>query len=325
VPRRKVADSANYPNASRGLREGSTANLCDAMRLLEGIWKEVASTTIIRSWQRTKLRLTVKNALSAELEPKRGTRAKSEKRQTTREKKQLVKDLGTFLTKHDSRDFAEDEEANQLEETIEKIKNVFLYSDGEVIEQKDMLESLEDWINLEDSDELNNLLREEIKEEMNIGYLVGLKETVESTIPEADEPEEPELEDSKIEKYNSKDGELDVGEAMELAETIKATAVKLFGNGNILGDLAVKLDEASDSVFQLLRKQRFAAAAKQQMEKAKAEKKKTIEMDASEVKDGCNLTGMTGVLTADNGSEAQGAPPDDGGIDLDIGELTGAV
>jgi transposase-like protein len=272
VPRRKIADNANFSIRSRGLREGSPANLCDAMRLLEGIWAEVANTTIIRSWESTKLR--TKSALPPELEQKPGTRAKSEKRQNTREKKQLVKNLTHFLSKHESRNLADDDGANQLDEMVEKLKNCFLYTDGEVIEEKEMLESLENWVCLEDNSLLVNLFRDEIKEEMNIAYLVGLKEMKEASIPDAEEPEEPELEEWKIEKNNAKEEELDVDTAMELAGTIKATAVKLFGNGNILGHLAVKLDEASDSVFRLLRKQKEDAAQKKEMEITKSAKKK---------------------------------------------------
>lgn len=278
--RRKVADDAGFSIRARGFREGGLANLCDAMRLLQSIWTEVASTTIIRSWQRTKMR--TKNILPPELEPKPGTRAKSEKRQTTREKKQLVKDLTTFLSKHESRDVAQDPGANQLEEMLEKLKNCFLYSDGAVIDKNDMFESLEEWIQLEDNPILTNLLMEEVKEEMNIKYLVGLKEPVERVIPEADEPEDPELDKEKIEKNNqSKDMELDVETAMELAGTIKSTAVKLFESGNTskLGQLAVQLDEAADSVFRLLREQRKAAAPKLDAEKAKAGKKKNDDDD----------------------------------------------
>ena len=75
-------------------------------------------------------------------------------------------------------------------------------------------------------------------------------------------------------KNNKKEEELDPETAMELAGTIKATATKLFGSGNILGDLAAKLDEASDSVFRALRKQRERALQKKELERAKQDKKK---------------------------------------------------
>lgn len=318
--RRKVADEAGFSAPSRGLREGGLANLCDAMRLLECIWQEVASTTIIRSWQRTKMRL--KNVLPPELEPKPGTRAKSEKRQTTREKKQLVKDLSTFLSRHESRDVAVYPGSNQLEEMLEKLKNCFLYTDGAVIEKNDMFDSLEEWIQLEDSPMLSNLFMEEIKEEMNIQYLVGLKEPVERAVPEADEPEDPELDKEKIEKNNnSKDVELDLETAMELAGTIKSTAVKLFESGNTskLGQLAVQLDEAADSVFRLLREQKKAAALKIDSDKAKADKKRT---------DPADRTGLTTDENPDPDPADVAAVPasddnDIGGVDLsDLGDYS---
>jgi hypothetical protein len=262
--RRKVANRANFPVGSRGLREGNLASLADTMRLLDSIWGEVAATTIAKAWNRTKLRQRSKDdaALPA------GQRAKSEKRQTTREKKQLVKDLAWFLGKHEARDFTKDDGANQLEEMVEKLKNCFLYTDGEVIDGKEMMESLEEWIGLEDSQGMLALYMEEIKNEMNIEYLTGLKEVVESTVPEADEGEDAQIEPSSD---TNKDGpaDLDVETAMELAATIKSTATKLFGHGDILGELAVRLDEASDSIFHLLRKQKEAAHAKKEAEKAK--------------------------------------------------------
>jgi hypothetical protein len=58
-----------------------------------------------------------------------------------------------------------------------------------------------------------------------------------------------------------------------LASTIKSTACKLFRHGDILGELAVRLDDASDSVFRLLRKQKEMAHAKQAAEQTKAHAK----------------------------------------------------
>ena len=168
--RRQVANEANYPMGSRGLREGSLAHIGDSMRLLDIIWKEVAKTTITKAWQKTKLRVKPKDADAAPTTTP-GHRAKSEKRQTTREKKQLMKDLNAFLKRHESEDFSKEGGSNQLEEMVEKLKNTFLYTDGEVIEMKEMMESLEEWVGLEDSQGMISLFMGEIKEEMNIAYL----------------------------------------------------------------------------------------------------------------------------------------------------------
>mmetsp|Transcript_21061 Transcript_21061/g.32148 ORF Transcript_21061/g.32148 Transcript_21061/m.32148 type:complete len:964 (+) Transcript_21061:75-2966(+) len=265
--RRKVAREANFPLTSAGLREGSLANVCDAMRLLNTIWQEVATTSISKSWQRTKLR--VRAAKEDTPPPPPGQRAKSEKRQTTREKKQLIKDLNHFLSKHEAKDFAKEEGSNQLEEMVEKLKNCFLYTDGEVIEAKEMMESLEEWVGLEDSQGMIALFMEEIKQEMNIEHLVGLKEPIEGVVPEADEPDEPELEQEVVARNEKTDEELQIGTAIELATKIKATACTLFDHGNILGELAVRLDEASDSIFRLLRKQHEAAQAKREADESK--------------------------------------------------------
>lgn len=256
------------------------------MRLLQNMWDEVATTTIAKSWQRTKLRAKSKEDSNINALPP-GQRAKSEKRQTTRQKKQLIKDLNAFLTKHESKDFSKETNTNQLEEMVEKLKNCFLYTDGEVIETKEMIESLEEWIGLEDSQGMVSLFMEEIKQEMNIEYLVGLKEPVEGVVPEAEEDEDMEL-DQPIEatetqngKSVTKDKELDIETAIELATTIKSTACKLFQHGNILGELAVRLDDASDAVFRLLRKQTEQAEAKKEAEKAKATAKIKAEAKAA--------------------------------------------
>lgn len=267
--RRGVAKNALFPEGSQGLREGALAHIGDSMRLLDSIWKEVATTTISKSWQRTKLRLKPKD------EPPTvptGTRAKSEKRQTTREKKQLMKDLNAFLNKHEAKNFSEDGGANHLEEMVEKLKNCFLYTDGEVIETKEMVESLEEWIGLEDSHGMIALFMEEIKEEMNIEFLVGLKEPIEAVVTEAEEGEDKQLPPDLVEGLQdgkAKGTDLTVEKAMELATAIKATACKLFEHGDILGELAVRLDEASDSVFRLLRDQRAVTLAKEHLEMKK--------------------------------------------------------
>ena len=281
--RRKVADNADFPRGSRGLREGNLANVADGMRLLESIWKEVATTTIAKAWQRTKLRPKNKDEIPA-LPP--GQRAKSEKRQTTREKKQLVRNLQFFLSKHEAKDFTKEDGANQLEEMVEKLKNCFLYTDGEVIEPKEMVESLEEWIGLEESQGMVSMFMEEIKQEMNIEYLVGLKEPVEGVVPEAEEGEDVQADpppgDTEGTRSKEPTRELDLETAMELASTIKSTACKLFEHGDILGDLAVRLDDASDSVFRLLRKQKELAEAKKGAEKAKEIAKSKAKARATE-------------------------------------------
>lgn len=283
--RRKVADDAGYPMASRGLREGSLANLSDSMRLLEAIWEEVATTTVSKAWQRTKLRPKSKDDQPM-LPP--GTRAKSEKRQTTREKKQLIRDLNGFLKKYEARDFSKEGSIDKLEEMIEKLKNCFLYTDGEVIEAKEMMESLEEWVGLEWSTGMVSLFMEEIKKEMNIEYLVGIKTPLEGTAAEADEDEDVELpeklptSETTESKRGKQEKELDLETALTLATTIKATACKLFQHGDILGELALRLDDASDSVFKLLRTQKEQAAAKVEADIAKANAKKKAAARAAE-------------------------------------------
>jgi hypothetical protein len=165
---------------------------------------------------------------------------------------------------------------------VEKLKNRFLYSDGGVIDDKDLMDALESWVGLEGSNIVRQLHFEEIKEEMNIQYLVGLRQPIENVVPEADEPEDPELESWLVEKNNLAQKpkeelpieELDLETAVALATTIKATACKLFEHGNILGDLAVQLNDAADSVFGLLRQQKEASVAREQAERTKAQAKK---------------------------------------------------
>jgi hypothetical protein len=117
---------------------------------------------------------------------------------------------------------------------------------------------LDEWVGLEEEEEMTAMFIEELKDEMNIDFLVGLKQAVEGSVPEAEEGEEPEgvPENTAI----AANEELDIATAIELASTIKSTASKLFQHGDILGDLAVRLDEASDGIFRLLRKQDENAA-----------------------------------------------------------------
>lgn len=125
--RQQVAETAQFPLAARGMREGSLANICDSMRLLESIWEEVAHTTVAKAWQRARLRpkpasRNDANATDeADADPsqpkKQQHRAKSEKRQNTREKKQLVKDLSVFLTENPSLS-AEEAQTGPLENMV---------------------------------------------------------------------------------------------------------------------------------------------------------------------------------------------------------------
>jgi len=317
--RRNVANNANFPHDARGLREGYLANLCDAMRLLKGIYKEVATTSIIRSWQRSKLRAT--NYLPPKMIGKPGHRAKSEKRQTTREKKLLVKNLADFFSENESRNFTLDKGANRLEEEIEKVRECFSFTDGKLSEddknddiekdKKDKIhKDLEDWISLEDSPALVKLGIDETIELMKLKYLVGLEEPFEGVASEADEREDPELDDQKIKINKAKDRELDLDRAMDLAVTIKATAVKLFNNGDILGDLGSRLDEASDSIFRLLREKKEVISLKKQAENIKAKKKNIVRLSSSGVLiDDIDTTiaGELLIATTNNATDLDGA------------------
>mmetsp|Transcript_35931 Transcript_35931/g.86848 ORF Transcript_35931/g.86848 Transcript_35931/m.86848 type:complete len:1017 (-) Transcript_35931:74-3124(-) len=290
--RQKVADDANFPANARGLREGNTPNLCDSMRLLSIIWDEVAPTTIVKAWQRTKLRLRPQGEVDdplgggvptavADGQKKQQQRIKSEKRQNTREKKKLVKDLTTFMSENPSR--AEPGvQYSALEDSVNKLKNCCLYLDGGVVEEKELMDTVEEWIGLETSAEVKALQMDEVKEEMNIDFLCNLRQPIEGTISEADEGEDPELDDWLVQKNATAqkpadDGttkSLDVDTALRLASSIKATATKVFEEGNSLGGLAVQLNNAADYVFELLRQQKDAATAREQLEKSKAQAKK---------------------------------------------------
>jgi hypothetical protein len=252
MERRQVATSSGVPMVARGLREGHAAHMYDAMRLLRQVWDETLPSTIQKAFEKAKLRLESDTATPA------GRQKNEEKKLYNKEKKQLVKDLNAFLNKHEEEDASNQQGANQLEDMVEKLKNCFLYTDGEVIETKEMIDSLDEWVGLEEEEEMTSMFIEELKDEMNIDFLVGLKQAVEGTVPEAEEGEEPEGVPENV--AIAANEELDVGTAIELASTIKSTASKLFQHGDILGDLAVRLDEASDGIFRLLRKQEENAA-----------------------------------------------------------------
>lgn len=144
------------------------------------------------------------------------------------------------------------------------------------------MDTVEEWIGLETSAEVKALQMDEVKEEMNITYLCDLRQPVEGAIPEAEEGEDPELEEWLVQKNATSqkpadDGSvkrLDIETALRLASSIKATATKVFEEGNSLGSLAFQLNNAADYVFELLREQKDAALTKENQEKAKAQAKK---------------------------------------------------
>mmetsp|Transcript_40494 Transcript_40494/g.41072 ORF Transcript_40494/g.41072 Transcript_40494/m.41072 type:complete len:200 (-) Transcript_40494:516-1115(-) len=169
---------------------------------------------------------------------------------------------------------------------------------------------LEDWISLEDSPALVKLGIDETIELMKLKYLVGLEEPFEGVASEADEREDPELDDQKIKINKAKDRELDLDRAMDLAVTIKATAVKLFNNGDILGDLGSRLDEASDSIFRLLREKKEVISLKKQAENIKAKKKNIVRLSSSGVLiDDIDTTiaGELLIATTNNATDLDGA------------------
>jgi len=158
-----------------------------------------------------------------------------------------VKDLNAFMTDNTVRSDIDFEDTS-LEDSVNKLKNCCLYMDGGVVEEKELMDTVEEWIGLETSEEVLTLQMEEVKEEMNIAYLCHLRQPNEGTITEANEPEDPELEDwlvqkkSSVQKPAAYDGfvtELDLPTALRLASSIKSTARKVFEEGNSVGGLAV--------------------------------------------------------------------------------------
>ena len=115
---------------------------------------------------------------------------------------------------------------------MENLKKCFLYENGEVVEDTAFLVAIENWIGLESSEGMAMLNLEEVKKEMNIEYLVGLRQLMALAIPEGDEEEEPELEDYLVRRNmntndDSEKEELDLSSAIQLASSIKSTACKV--------------------------------------------------------------------------------------------------
>mmetsp|Transcript_1537 Transcript_1537/g.3399 ORF Transcript_1537/g.3399 Transcript_1537/m.3399 type:complete len:1056 (+) Transcript_1537:196-3363(+) len=256
--RRDVAEMAGYENSSRGLREGEFLHVGDAMRLLKNVWEGVASTSVKKAWELSNLR-TRKNKSSTASKEQQDSRQnqlpKNEKRQTTREKKKVSKDLNSFFTRSLG-EISQLASENRLEEEVTRLAQRFTLDTGALLDSKRIDAMLEDWVRLENNKDLQNLIVEEIREEMNIEYLTGLKHPIESVVPEYEETEDEESSSATSRSGKAQKGEkLDPEKALELAATIKSAAVKLFGSGNVLGDLAVTLDEATDKIFALLRKE----------------------------------------------------------------------
>ena len=263
--RRDVAEIAAYEKSSRGLREGEFLHVGDAMRLLKDVWEEVAPTSVEKAWELSNLR-SKKDKSSTALKERQDQgqlqRAKSEKRQTTREKKKVLKDLNSFFTQRIG-EISQLVSENRLEEEVTRLAELFTLDTGSLLDSKRIDAMLEDWVRLENNKDLKDLIVEEIREEMNIEYLTGLKHPIESVAPEYEEAEDGDEDESSSATYLlrkvQKGERLDPEKALELAATIKSTAVKLFGSGNVLGDLAVTLDEATDKIFALLRKEQKEA------------------------------------------------------------------
>ena len=122
--------------------------------------------------------------------------------------------------------------------------------------------------NLESSEEIGRLWCEEIKAEMRPEYLAGIK-TFEESLAAPLKEQHASLFEGNSNGSTCRKAEprpLDEATALDLATTMKATAAKLFGQHydgtGMLGDLAVKLEAASDAVLTQLRKPVLPAGPK---------------------------------------------------------------
>ena len=254
--RREVADKAGLTRP--GLKQGHLPHLQDCMRILNTVWTELPPS-----------------AISSEEEDggKKKKRRKRRKKKGTTEDDiieneamvftddlgtdELIKEIIHFFRKHSDivePGELEDADVNALDKAVAEVKSCFL-NDQLLLKpnQEQLRKILQNWIGLEDAQDIRAMLQTEIMSGMKFRLIIG----VDDVDKEEDEANSLAVADFFSGMAGAKESaaEKPVKDeiALDCATQLLECAVRLSKENPVFHDLASKLIEASDSAFVALR------------------------------------------------------------------------
>ena len=252
--RREVARKAGL--ATLGLKQGHLPHLQDCMRILNLVWTELPPSAI--------------SSEEEEGAKKKKKRKRRKKKGTTEddiienEAMGFSDDLGTddvikqiihFFRKHSDIVESEGADVNSFDKAVAEVKSCFLNEKLLLKTNQDQLRSmLQNWIALEDAQDIRTMLQTEIMGSMNFRKIIGVDEVQESggTVPNiAGAGGEAAVKEDATEKLVEDDI------ALDCATQLLVCAARLSKENPVFHDLASKLIEASDLAFVALRESKL--------------------------------------------------------------------
>ena len=250
--RREVAATAKLANS--GLKQGHLPHLQDCMRVLNDVWKSLPPSAI--------------STQDDEGDGKKRRRRKRRKKTGTSDDDiiendsmvfrdelgtdELIKKIVHFFRKNDGDVESlqtQDTSSNALDKAVFEVKQCFLSEKLLLKENQDELRKiLQNWIGLEESQDIRTMLQTEILAGMKFRLIVG--------VDDVDEEEPQSQKQSVVDKESvitEEDKKANEVVALDCATQLLQCAVRLSKENSAFHDLASKLIEASDSAFVALR------------------------------------------------------------------------
>lgn len=249
--RRNVAATAMLDNP--GLKQGHLPHLQDCMRILNDVWTELSSSAISsqddegdgRKKRRRKRRK--KKGTSDEDIIENDAMVFSDELGTD----EVIKDIIHFFRKNDNDVQSlptEDASLNPLDKSVAEVKQCFLNEKLLLKSNQDELRKiLENWVGLEESQDIRTMLQTEILAGMKFRLIVG--------VDDVDEDEMQQTQDASQAKESMDAEAVAANEAvtMDCATQLLQCAVRLSKENSVFHDLASKLIEGADAAFVALR------------------------------------------------------------------------
>ncbi|CAB9502143.1 Jerky protein homolog-like [Seminavis robusta] len=267
--RREVADAANfrYP----GLKQGHLPHLQDCMRILNDVWNELPPEAI--------------GSVDDEDGKKKKKRRRRKKKGTSEEDiiendsmgftdgvgtDELIKDIVLFFRKNDGdvRSLpTNDELLSALDKSVAEVKRCFV-NDKLLLQsnQEELRRILRNWIGLEESQEVRQMLQTEILSGMKFRLIVG----VDDVDNEEEEPRENDKADGKTDDTAANNDKV----ALDVATQLLQCAVRLSKENSAFHNLASQLVEASDAAFVALRLSKLPPELREKKEPLPKKKRK---------------------------------------------------
>lgn len=246
---REAAKTAKMRAGTMGLDEGHAPHLRDVMDILNDVWNEITPLKVKNCWAKTTL-ISVEKPGTATNAPSTTT---DYVQLTDEEAREMYNIVAEFAKKNDILaddiggqvlDF--DEAFFEMARSIEENED----DDDNIVEVRRLIEG---WIETEDTEYCKELLSEEVHKLMDIDAMCHLSDGTAVEVDEDDEDDNKTNSDNASIELNKEPASFD--DVNDIATMIKSLSVQASELGEGFGNAAVALNDVSNAIRAIYRKQ----------------------------------------------------------------------